>query len=130
MQRAKLLKDNRQTRHLQVWDPAFHSYQNHVDVDHKDVSPHNSLLEMLFTDAAHRGKLFRGQDLVLGSCKDHMGPQRTLMIAVGSYTCSRRACHTVSHGSPSSPPHLGTATPYSPCRGFQAHPCSPQSSLQ
>ena len=41
MQRAKVLKDNRKT-----WDPAFHTYQNHVDVDHKDVSTHNSLLEM------------------------------------------------------------------------------------
>lgn len=92
MQRAKLLKDNRKTRHLHVWDPAFHMYQNHVDLDHKDVSTHNSLLEMLFTDAAHRGKLFRGQDLFLGSCKDHMGPQTTLMVAADSDPGSPRAC--------------------------------------
>lgn len=108
----------------------FGCYQNHIDIDYKDVSTHSSTLEILFSDAATK-EIIQRSTSGFGTLEEPNGISEN-----NDSGC--RFPPSLSEGLPhrlpwltilSSPLHIGTAAPCSPCCGFHAHPCSPQSSL-
>ena len=123
MKSTECQEDTGETRPLRVCQCVFMNVSSLQKLTRK-MSVHTAPCSQLSKQMKPAEQLFRGLPAGPQISKDHIGPHDTANIVAGFHPDPGRMHHTVSHTSPSAPPHLEPAFPRSPYCCFPARQSS------